>query len=70
MSKWRKKPVVIEAFNWNPLAPIFETPEWFFAACKEQVAIPEWDNSVTIKTLEGNQRAEIGDFIIQGIKGE
>lgn len=70
MPKFRKKPVVIEAFKWNPYAPISDTPNWFFDACTERTAIPEYDGAVTIKTLEGNHRGEIGDYIIQGVKGE
>jgi hypothetical protein len=68
--KFRKKPVVIEAFEWIPNAPASTTPEWFFEACASRIAIPEFDGSVTIKTLEGNHRGEIGDYIIQGVKGE
>ena len=70
MHKFRKKPVVIEAFKWKPDAPVAETPNWFFEACSDMTAYPEEDGSVTIKTLEGNHRGEIGDYIIQGVKGE
>jgi hypothetical protein len=70
MSLYRKKPVVIEAFEWKPTSPAVDAPSWFFEACASGVAFPEFDGSVTIKTLEGNHRGEIGDFIIQGIKGE
>lgn len=32
---------------------------------------PTWDGSAfTIKTLEGEMRAERGDWIIRGVKGE
>jgi hypothetical protein len=70
MSKWRKKPVVIEAFAWQPNLPAGDTPAWFFDACVSGVAYPEFDGSATIKTLEGSHRADIGDYIIQGVKGE
>ncbi len=70
MPKFRKKPVVIEAFKWDPHASIADTPNWFFDACSERIAIPELDGTVTIKTLEGNHRGGIGDYIIQGVKGE
>jgi hypothetical protein len=68
--KYRKKPVVIEAFKWLPDAPAGQSPEWFYKACSDQIAFPEHDGSVTIKTLEGSHRGEIGDYIIQGVKGE
>jgi hypothetical protein len=67
---YRKKPVVIEAFKWNPDAPVAETPAWFSDACGSRVAIPELDGTVTIGTLEGDHTARIGDYIIQGVKGE
>lgn len=70
MPKFRKKPVVIEAFVWNPKASVDETPNWFFDACVAKAAWPESDGSVTIITLEGKHRGEVGDYIIQGVKGE
>ncbi len=64
MAKYRKKPVVIDAFRWT----IDEVPEWW----KEErgVTINTATGSAFISTLEGVFEARIGDFIIQGIKGE
>jgi hypothetical protein len=70
MSLYRKKPVVIEAFEWIPTQSVAGTPDWFFTACADGVAYPEFDGTLTIKTMEGKMRAEIGDFVIRGIKGE
>jgi hypothetical protein len=42
--KYRKKPIVIEAYK--------------------------TDKPVVIKTLEGDMKASIGDFIITGVNGE
>lgn len=65
MPKFRKKPVVIEAFRyWTD-----NRPDWF---CDEVTK----NNIIThkeyceIKTLEGVMRAQAGDYIIKGIKGE
>lgn len=67
--KYRKKPVEIEAFRWG----YDNEPEWF----KEngwQYVIVEVDEEnlghVFIDTLEGTMRAECGDYIIRGVKGE
>ena len=68
--KFRKKPVVIEAFQWAPDAPATKTPSWFFDACAKRVAWPELDGTLSIATLEGQHTALIGDWIIQGVKGE
>ena len=62
--KFRKKPVVIEAVQWNgtntgevrgfmfPVVPIVES------------------GCIAIFTLEGRMIAQEGDWIIKGIKGE
>ena len=64
MAKYRKKPVVIEAMQYtrNGLQA-------------EQVA--KWcggeqtdEYGLVIATLEGRMRADYGDWIIKGIKGE
>ena len=65
--KFKKKPVVIEAFQWDPSK---DSPYWLLEAFANRIVKPELDGSVTIQTLEGYHRGEIGDWIIRGIKGE
>lgn len=73
-SKFRKKPVVIEAFQWNgehgrTYVGIF--PEWFVVAAKiGEVTYQPMRDVLEIITLEGKMCAERGDWIIRGIKGE
>lgn len=69
MAKYRKKPVVIEAFPWALHAPVSAVPNWYFEACGAQVCWPEQDGTLTIKTLEGNMKAQPGDMVIQGVNG-
>ena len=68
MNKYRKKPVVIEAVQWQG--------SWDHAD-----TITEWIDSnggdsayragvIVIATLEGQMRADIGDWVIRGVKGE
>ena len=65
--KYRKKPVVINAIQYYPglgiemLEACFQTAELPF----EYVG-----GAILIKTLEGTMRADIGDWIIRGVKGE
>lgn len=64
-TKYRKKPVVINAIkwtgkNWKSVAAFAGT----------SVAISCADGGVFIPTLEGQMRADIGDWIIRGVKGE
>ena len=74
MAKYRKKPVVIEAvqFDGTPASGIevfeaFDIPGGKF--------LPNYSDlsqgcHLLIPTLEGNHTASPGDFIIKGIKGE
>ena len=77
IQKYRKKPVVIEAFQL--------TPELALAALEKTIRLPfgltacgSWNQNtktlhdayITIKTLEGNMKASLGDYIIKGVKGE
>ncbi len=68
--KFRKKPVVIEAFQWKPDAHVSETPNWFFEACARSECWPEFDRTLSIRTLEGTMAAQVGDWIIRGVQGE
>lgn len=77
MSKYRKKPVVIDAFRFG----IDPKPDWFLEAILNGVAkchtsgecsgrykdIELW---CTIETLEGTHQVNWSDYIIKGIKGE
>lgn len=81
--KYRKKPVVIDAFQLNSKGLVEE--DWFWDAVSEGTILiyyfrnarPKdiYRNARTlaccdIKTLEGTMRANIGDYIIRGINGE
>ncbi|NHT75921.1 hypothetical protein G8E10_09540 [Rhizobiaceae bacterium CRRU44] len=72
MSKFRKKPVVIEAFLWTGGPDQTEDPEWICdAISRGDVFFSEPPNvTMQIRTLEGVMTASIGDYVIQGVKGE
>ena len=67
MAKFRKKPVVIEAFE---LSHPMDWPVWLVEAIKAGGVDIRGDCSATIETLEGQMRADPGDWIIRGVKGE
>lgn len=78
MTRYRKKPVIIEAWQFKDT---FETaPEWVIDALKsDKIKIvpdmypKELENRTIhlfIETLEGTHCAEPYDYIIRGIKGE
>jgi hypothetical protein len=71
MAKFRKKPVVIDAFKWTGGPDQTEDPEWIFEAIKAgSVRFNPLGEFIEIDTLEGTHRASMGDFIIRGVKGE
>ena len=72
MSKFRKKPIVIEAVTWfGKYTDTGEWPEWFNDAVRSGVITIYPDSGdLIIATLEGEHVARRGDKIIQGVKGE
>jgi hypothetical protein len=75
MMKFRKKPVVIDAVQFNGFddkgqVSLSERPEWLVDQFGVTVLFFGKPNTLTIKTLEGSMEASIGDYIIKGIKGE
>jgi len=77
MAKYRKKPIVIEAFRMG----IDPQPDWFVDKVINNEIITNSDDIdegpfsfrktyCDIKTLEGVMRGDFGDYIIQGIQGE
>ena len=72
--KYRKKPVVVNAFKWTGDMFQNEDPEWITEAIQEGKVyfsnIGEENVVMKIETLEGTHTANRGDYIIQGVKGE
>lgn len=73
--RYRKKPVVIEAFQLG----IDYIPDWFMDAVTANEVILHGlssgfdrvpDTNADIHTLEGWHHANYGDYIIRGVKGE
>lgn len=73
MAKYRKKPVIIEAEQWdgNPNLWLDKNKNKLLIEAYEtgNMVIPT-DGTLRIKTLEGTHIASIGDYIIKGVKGE
>lgn len=70
MAKYRKKPVVIEAFKLG----VDNMPDWFMDRVTINEVVLHNDfvdgTSADIHTLEGWHHASNGDYIIRGVKGE
>lgn len=63
MAKYRKKPVVIEAVQYDGSFPLD------FLGDSENV-YKAGNRTIAIETLEGTMRADVGDWIIRGVQGE
>jgi hypothetical protein len=66
--KYRKRPIVIDAIQWtgdniNQIWGAFGATDLYGPTEKN----PTW---IIIGTLEGEMRADLGDWIIRGVKGE
>jgi len=72
ISKFRKKPVVIEAVQWTG-SNIDEVVKIYMDGTDESRVLkthcPEF-GKVAISTFEGDMIADIDDWIIKGVKGE
>lgn len=66
MAKFRKKPVVIEAFQYDGRNGT-KILSWIGGTQLEEDFLGDY---IEIETLEGIMRAEKGDWIIKGVKGE
>ena len=65
MPKFRKKPVVIDAWQWRPEVKSGDIPMWLMMANYDISG-----SDLLIKTLEGTMRASPDDWIIKGMKDE
>ena len=73
-TKFRKKPVVVEAWQWNGGNPFYytATPEWLRVGIGVSHVLNNktGEEKIAIETLEGIITASPRDWIIRGVKGE
>ena len=71
--RYRKKPVEIEAFCYDGdfmnSNGQYYVPDWAVNAHKDGILFFR-EGDLYVKTLEGDMRANVGDYIIQGVQGE
>lgn len=84
MGFYRKKPVVIEAVQFDAVSfaengsyslqfdTVDDLPSWLRVALMDEeiFVVPEDPDFLFIKTLEGLMEASPGDWIIRGVTGE
>ncbi len=69
--RYRKRPVVIEAYRFDNRVTN-QPPHWLHQALVAGNVWhqPDTDPNLVIRTLEGDMRANLGDWIIKGVAGE
>lgn len=63
MASFRKKPVIIEAVQWNGRNEM-EIARFIGGNLEMD------DDGLLIHTLEGTMKASVGDYVIKGVNGE
>lgn len=69
MAQYRKKPVVIEAIQLEDLEVYTLMSIQHLVGLGKDIFEVK-DDGLIIKTLEGDMKASIGDWIIKGVQGE
>lgn len=64
MQKYRKKPLVVEAMQWNGELDLCVPGLEGRYYCVDSKRI------LFVKTLEGDMACNVGDYIVKGIEGE
>ena len=70
MTKFRKKPVVIDAYQFTAVQKVQDIIEEWSGGSVRGVVLPLEERELSINTLEGEMRGKVGDWIIKGVKGE
>ena len=72
MQKFKKKPVVIDAVQWDGTEELADQIASDWVAPNSGITIMTHDgcDSVFIETLEGEMEAKVGDWVIRGVAGE
>lgn len=74
MTRYRKKPVEIDAFQFKgPSAPLnyqLTLDDWLVDMGGLEAGLKYVSDTIEIPTLEGTMVASPGDWIIKGVKGE
>lgn len=63
--RFRKRPIEVEAWQWDGVADYTTAPPWV------EGAVVHWGRkSLPISTLEGVILASPGDWLVRGVRGE
>lgn len=66
--KYKKKPVTIEAFQYDGTVECFEP--WAKTALEAGILVYDEEGNLNVNTTDGVIRVNVSDYVIQGVKGE
>lgn len=69
MKYYQQKPIIVEAVQFNDTPESIEEIHEFVNA-QITISYEEPEPKLIIRTLEGDMKASVGDYIIKGIQGE
>lgn len=64
---FRKRPVLVRAIQFSKES-VFECAK--FTKCSKKYGVKDGEAFLSILTLEGEMKANVGDWIIEGVNGE
>ena len=67
--KYRKKPVIVEAVQWDESKATLNKIGCKYTSCSGHVDEPDLCRNLRIETLEGTMSVRPGDYIIKIAKG-
>ncbi len=74
MSKYCKKPVIVEAFQYDGDLKgsdgKYYVPEWAVQALGDGTLFYQGQGELFVKTLEGDMHVSVGDYVIKEVNGE
>lgn len=70
MAKYRKKPVEVEAIQFDGTEETIISILTMARGSKRAKALRVDAGDLIIPTLEGTMRASVGDYVIKGVQGE
>lgn len=74
VTRFRKRPVVVDAYEFHNRIGTDTRPRWIVEAAEAGMVRftqpRDAPGYLTIKTLEGDMRANPGDWIVRGVAGE
>lgn len=71
MPFYRKKPLVIEAVQWQPEIKPIDVPDWLMQEISKRPHLFDMETGIlTLRTREGDMQCLPGDWVIKGVKSE